>query len=142
MIKVSSSRKPTVEQLLGLYQHAWWTKMRTASGVRKMLKHTGLVLTAWEGRQLVGFARVITDFTYRAIIADVIVHPGQHGLGIGKTLVQAALKHPKLQGVGGFWLYTTDKQAFYKKLGFQLSPDNLMIYRTAKAPVPPRKRAA
>jgi len=129
MILYSSTRKPSVAQLQDLYQYAWWTKGRRSSDVAKMLEHTGLLLTAWQGGLLVGFARVITDFTYRAIIADVIVRPGLKAQGIGSSLVKRALKDRRLKSVGGFWLYTTDKQAFYKKLGFKLSPKNLMILK-------------
>jgi predicted N-acetyltransferase YhbS len=64
-----------------------------------------------------------------------------HGKGIGSRLVRMALKHPRLKGVDGFWLYTTDKQAFYAKLGFRLAPKNLMILRSSRAPKPPRNKA-
>jgi len=45
----------------------------------------------------------------------------------------------RLKSVTGFWLYTTDKQAFYKKLGFSFSPRNLMILRRGRGPKPPLK---
>ena len=138
MIRYSSARKPTVKQLQDLYQVAWWTKKRRDSDVAKMLRHPQVLLTAWDGAQLVGFARVITDFTYRAIIADVIVRSGVLRQGIGSALVQRALKDKRLKTVNGFWLYTTDKQAFYKKLGFEFSPRHLMILRTGKGPQPPK----
>jgi len=139
MIRYSHTRKPTVAQLQDLYQFAWWTKGRRNTDVAKMLRHPQVFLTAWEDGKLAGFARVITDFTYRAIIADVIVRPGSHGKGIGSSVVRQALKHKRLRSVTGFWLYTTDKQAFYKKLGFEFSPRNLMILRHGRTPRPPKK---
>lgn len=139
-LRYSSTRKPTVVQLQGLYQFAWWTKARRNADVAKLLRQKQVLLTAWEGAQLAGFARVITDFTYRAIIADVIVRPGAHGKGIGSQLVRLALKDKRLRSVTGFWLYTTDKQAFYKKLGFGFSPRNLMILRSKPGPKPPAKK--
>lgn len=139
MIRYSSTRKPTVAQLQDLYQHAWWAQARRNADVAKMLRHPQVLLTAWDGSQLAGFARVITDFTYRAIIADVIVRPGAHGQGIGSHLVRQAVKDKRLKTVTGFWLYTTDKQAFYKKQGFEFSPKHLMILRQGKAPRPPKK---
>ena len=139
-LRFSSTRKPTVAQLQDLYQYAWWTQGRRNADVAKLLRHPQVFLTAWEGAALAGFARVITDFTYRAIIADVIVRPGAHGKGIGSQLVRMAVKDRRLKGVSGFWLYTTDKQAFYKKLGFSFSPKNLMILRAHAAPKPPRAK--
>jgi predicted N-acetyltransferase YhbS len=141
-LKLSATRKPTVKQLQELYGFAWWTKDRRDKDVAKLLRQPQVLLTAWDegGRILVGFARVITDFTYRAIIADVIVHPAYEGRGLGSKLVKLALKDKRLKTVAGFWLYTTDKQAFYKKLGFELSPKNLMILRTKQGPKPPKTR--
>jgi len=139
-VKLSATRKPAVAQLQELYGFAWWTKGRKDKDVAKLLRQPQVLLTAWDGSILVGFARVITDFTYRAIIADVIVHPAYEGKGLGSKLVKLALKDKRLKTVAGFWLYTTDKQAFYKKLGFALSPKNLMILRTKKGPRPPRRR--
>jgi N-acetylglutamate synthase-like GNAT family acetyltransferase len=138
MIRYSSTRKPTVAQLQDLYQFAWWTKGRRNADVAKLLKHPQVFLTAWDGNLLVGFARVLTDFTYRAIIADVIVRPGATSRGIGSALVHKAVKDNRLKSVAGFWLYTTDKQAFYEKLGFGFSPQHLMILRTGKGPKPPK----
>jgi N-acetylglutamate synthase-like GNAT family acetyltransferase len=128
-VAYSARKKPSVLQLMDLYQYAWWTKDRKRADVAKLLRHPQVLLTAWEGRKLVGFARVLTDFTYRAVIADVIVRPGYYGRGIGSKVVGLALKDPRLRTVTGYWLYTTDKQAFYKKMGFKFSPKNLMILR-------------
>jgi N-acetylglutamate synthase-like GNAT family acetyltransferase len=136
-LKVSTSRKPSAVQLKGFYAHAWWTKGRSLAQVRSLLKHSDLIVTAWEGRELVGFARVGTDFCFRAVIWDVIVHPGQHRRGIGSRLIKAITSHPKLAGVESFWLFTSDKQPFYKKLGFEFFPKNLMVYRTRRAKVRP-----
>lgn len=139
MIKTSASRKPTVAQLQSLYKHAWWTKDRKNADVAKLLRHPQVLLTAWDGARLVGFARVLTDFTYRAIIADVMVLPGYESRGIGSDLVKKAVKDKRLKTVTGFWLYTTDKQAFYKKMGFEFSPEHLMILRTKRGPKPPKR---
>jgi N-acetylglutamate synthase-like GNAT family acetyltransferase len=139
MIRYSSTRKPSVAQLQALYKFAWWTEGRRNADVAKLLRHPQVFLTAWDGDQLAGFARVITDFTYRAIIADVIVRPGIEGRGVGSALVKRALKDKRLKTVTGFWLYTTDKQAFYRKLGFEFSPQHLMILRSGRGPKPPRR---
>ncbi len=128
-VTYSARKKPSVAQLQDLYQHAWWTKKRKNADVAKLLRHPQVLLTAWEGKKLVGFARVLTDFVYRAVIADVIVRPGYYGRGIGSKVVKLAVKDKRLKTVAGFWLYTTDKQAFYKKMGFRFSPKHLMLLR-------------
>lgn len=132
-VTYSARKKPSVAQLQDLYQHAWWTKKRKNADVAKLLRHPQVLLTAWEGKKLVGFARVLTDFVYRAVIADVIVRPGYYGRGIGSKVVKLAVKDNRLKTVAGFWLYTTDKQAFYKKMGFKFSPKHLMLLRKGLA---------
>jgi ribosomal protein S18 acetylase RimI-like enzyme len=127
-----------VAALLDLYRHAWWTRSRSGPQVRRMLRHTDLCVCAWSGRQLAGFARVSTDFTFRAVIWDVIVREGFQGKGLGRALVTRVTRHPRLRQVEGFWLYTTDKQAFYRKLGFKPYPKNLMVLRGARAKAPAR----
>lgn len=132
-LRFSSTGKPGAVALLDLYKHAWWTRGRTAAQVRQMLKHVGLCVCAWQGKTLVGFARVSTDFTFRAVIWDVIVREGFQGKGLGRALITRVTRHPRLRSIEGFWLYTTDKQAFYRKLGFKAYPKNLMVLRTARA---------
>lgn len=125
-----SLKKPAVPALIDLYQHARWARGRKAAGVRVMLRHTDLCVCAWKGRLLVAFARVTTDFSYRAVVWDVIVRDGHQGQGLGKAVMTRVLRHPRLRGVEGFWLFTTDKEAFYRKLGFKLFRRSAMAYRT------------
>lgn len=128
-VTVQIGRKPTVRELQKLYALAWWTAGRDASGVRAVLKNSDVVATAREGKALVGFARASTDFAYRAVLWDVIVHPGRQRLGLGSRLVQAVLGDPRLAQVESFWLFTTDKQPFYRRIGFKGYPKNVMVCR-------------
>ena len=54
-----------VIQLLELYKTTWWALNRSAADVRQALDHSHPVVSAWDGAQLVGFTRVISDWTYR-----------------------------------------------------------------------------
>ncbi|WP_417714868.1 GNAT family N-acetyltransferase [Pseudoalteromonas obscura] len=55
--------------------------------------------------ELVGFARVLSDFIYKAVIFDVIVAPDERGKGLGITLMELIKHHPKLNKVLHFELY-------------------------------------
>jgi predicted N-acetyltransferase YhbS len=124
-----STRKPSPVQLKALYRQAPWAKSRPLSAIRTALKHSDLVFSAWRGAALVGFCRLSTDFAFRAVLWDVIVDEAEHGQGIGTALVKAAVTHPRLKKIQGIWLFTTDKQAFYSKLGFKAYPKNLMLLK-------------
>ena len=135
---VSTRRKPALKALQGLYAKAWWTAGRIPEGIRSVLRHSDLIATAWDGPRLAGFARVSTDFAYRAVLWDVIVDPVHQRRGLGTRLVRAIIDDPRLRGVESFWLFTTDKQPFYRRVGFKGYPRNVLVWRRH---VPPRKAA-
>ncbi len=120
---------PRAEEVMELYAHAPWAQARRLPQVRRMLRHTGFCVTAREGRRLVGMARVVTDFSFRAALYDVIVRPDCHRRGIGSALVRLALRQPRLRGVDQVWLYTTNQQPFYARLGFRPYPENMMVLK-------------
>jgi ribosomal protein S18 acetylase RimI-like enzyme len=125
-LSYSTRRQPAPEQVARLFSGVPWAGARRLPEIRKALKHSDILAGAWAGRELVGFARVSTDFTFRAVLWDVIVDPSYAGKGVGTRVVQSLLRHPKLRTVDQFWLYTSDKQGFYERLGFQPYPDNTM----------------
>jgi hypothetical protein len=67
--------------LVELFSSQWWTSDRAAKDVIRMLAGSDIVVAAVDrtSDRFVGFARVITDFTYVALILDVIVAPEFHG---------------------------------------------------------------
>jgi GNAT superfamily N-acetyltransferase len=80
------------------------------------------------GDAQVGCARLLTDYTFRAHLGDVVIQPASRGLGLGKALVETILAHPELATVMLWTLTTTDAQALYARYGFQpnLSSGNQM----------------
>lgn len=62
-------------QLLEFYRATWWAAHRTQSDVERMLAGSDLVIALVDEAtdRLVAFARVLTDFVYRAAVFDVIV---------------------------------------------------------------------
>ncbi len=128
MIIFSERRDFDVEQLARLYEHAPWALGRAAADIREMLANTDLALSAWDEGQLVGFGRVLTDYTYRASIWDVVVDPGYQGQDIGTQIMQRILEHPALKRVELFLLSTVGKQSFYETLGFTSNGQTGMVW--------------
>lgn len=68
---------------------------------------------------LVGFARILTDFTYVALVLDVVVPAQVRGLGIGARLMDSVVNHPGLRDVQSVELVCQpDLMAFYRRWGF------------------------
>lgn len=116
--RVDAERLP---DLMELFASAWWATHRTAPDVARMLAASDLVfaLVHRESERLVGFARVITDEVYLAMVLDVIISPAARGSGLGRMLLDAIVEHPRLADVHSVELVCQpDVIPFYRRWGF------------------------
>lgn len=111
------------------YCNEWWTRERSLEDVTHMLAHCDLLLFCLDGNdRIAGFARVLSDFTFKAMIFDVIVAEEHRGQGLGQALVERILHHEKLKRVKSFELYCPDRLVpFYEKLGFVKGTSSLLF---------------
>lgn len=107
------------EQLLELQRSAPWSRHRSLQQLVKAIHNSQLLVTAWEENRLIACARVLTDYVYRAVVFDVIVHPDYQGKGLGRQLMGQIVNHPSLKEVEYYFLYTEDKEGFYRRLGWE-----------------------
>lgn len=122
------ARDVDFQQLRALQQDTSWAQDRSLLDLQRAVAASDLVLTAWYGDTLVGCVRVLTDFVYRAVLCDVIVHQDYRGQGIGRLLVQRTTEHPRLARVQKFTLLTATARPFYERLGWRPYPGEGMIY--------------
>ncbi|GAA1859697.1 GNAT family N-acetyltransferase [Asanoa iriomotensis] len=117
--------------LMDLFASEWWTADRTPSDVERMLAASDLVvaLVHRPSGRLTGFARVITDGIYLAMVLDVIVAAGTRGSGLGAILMDTVVAHPSLAGVRSIELVCQPELvSFYQHWGFteQIGRSRLM----------------
>lgn len=55
--------------------------------MEQMLKQANLVITAWDGAELVGIARSLTDWVYVTYLSDLAVKKNYQKRGIGRELI-------------------------------------------------------
>jgi GNAT superfamily N-acetyltransferase len=108
----------------------YWAQGRSQEIVERSARYSAVVIGAYvsnDGGQ-VGFARVVSDCTTFAWIADVYVDEAHRRKGLALALVRFALAHPELQPVNKWFLATRDAQDVYLKAGFKVvdRPQNLM----------------
>lgn len=77
-----------------------------------------LVFGIYKGKEQIGFARVITDYSTFAYLSDVFVLEEFRGEGLGKWLIETILTYPELQGLRRWVLATKDAHELYRKFGF------------------------
>lgn len=70
--------------------------------------------------QLVGFGRVISDYTTYAYVCDIIIDPLHRKRGLAHALVKQMMSHPDLQGLKTWTLRTTEEaRKIYENHGFK-----------------------
>jgi GNAT superfamily N-acetyltransferase len=56
--------------------------------IAKMLEHGNLMITARDGKKLIGVARSLTDFAFCCYLSDLAVDRAYQKGGIGKALIE------------------------------------------------------
>ncbi len=85
-----------------------------------MLDHAQILVTAWQGKRLIGVSRAISDFSYCTYLSDLAVDKEFHGLGIGKTLVKKTME--LAPGAKLILLSAPKAVEYYPKIGMEKHP--------------------
>ena len=89
-ISYSDQRSISVEQFIDVLWRSGLAARRPVEDeacIAQMLKHADLLVTAWQGEQLVGVARSVTDFSYCCYLSDLAVDRAVQGQAIGRQLI-------------------------------------------------------
>jgi predicted GNAT family N-acyltransferase len=117
--------------LQALYQQTGWAANRSIEDIEKMLAGTKVTLGVWQGDQLVGFARAVTDDRFRAFIEDVVIAEHLRGHGLGAEMMAALME--RLAHIEEIILSCQDHLIpFYERFGFRRVTHQFMnIWRGA-----------
>lgn len=131
---IKVSYKLTVSQIVqlhSLYQQEWWTMDRSLDETRRVVEGSQIIIGLINNNlDLVGFARVLTDYTFKALIFDIIVRRDQRGNGFGNKLLSLIKNHQELSAVKHFELYCRAKMFnFYRQHGFTTEIGEIQLMR-------------
>ncbi len=104
-----------------LSKESYWAKGRLLSETKTTLERSAC-FGMYKGREQVGFARVLTDATTIAYLADVFVLKEFRGAGLGSWLVETVLSSPRFLKVNRWLLQTWDAHELYATHGFEILP--------------------
>lgn len=112
-------RRIDVDAVHAYITESYWAKGRTRERMQAALEGSARVigLYAPDGSQA-GFARVISDSTTYAYLADVFVLEQHRGNGLGVELVREAVDSEPWKQMS-WHLRTKDAHTLYEKFGFR-----------------------
>jgi GNAT superfamily N-acetyltransferase len=123
-----------IDDLVALYQTAWWSVGRVRPDVEVMLRGCLPFAFVDEQARVVAFARAITDGVYKALVCDVIVSEPYRGTGLGQRLIDTVLEHPTVARCGHVELYCLPPLIpFYERWGFTKELGEVTFMRRTKA---------
>ena len=121
-------------RIMGWLAESYWAGWRPPAEVRQSWDAAAVVLGLYDGQDLIGCARVVSDFTRFSYLSDVYVNPAYRGHGLGRWLVEIAVDHPAISENSRWLLHTSDAHGLYERLGFEPAADNVMERPRKSAP--------
>ncbi len=123
-----------------LAEDSYWSPGIPRPVVEKAIANS-LCFGVYRSAEQVGFARIVTDRSTFALLADLFILEAHRGKGLSKRLMESIVAHEDLQGLRRLLLLTSDAHGLYSQFGFTplaaparfmevLRPD---IYRKAPA---------
>ena len=129
IIITDDKSKFPVEQAIELLHTTYWAEKRAPEVIRKSIENSIVfgVYTA-DTNDLIGMARVITDFATTFYLADVVIDEKYCGNGIGKKLISTIVSDKRFSSLLGI-LVTRDAHGLYEHFGFKRDTERAMTRR-------------
>ena len=120
-MEIKEYRAYNEADILRLYESVGWTAYTDHPEVlRKGFENSMLILTAYEGDQLLGIIRAVGDGYTVVFIQDILVFPEYQRKGIGSALLKAILdRYSHVRQIELATDNTPKTIAFYKSMGFR-----------------------
>ena len=100
-----------------LSEESYWATGIPFEKVKNSIEHS-LCFGLYNHHEQVGFARLITDKTTFAYLADVFVLEKERGKGLSKFLIATIQSHPELLNLRRWLLGTKDAHGLYEQFGW------------------------
>lgn len=114
-----------------LSNRSYWGQGRTIEIVQKSIDHSLCFGMYDKDNHLVGFARVVTDYTVFAYLMDLFILEPYRNCGLGKMLVNHIVNDAAFKNILFWRLDTKDAHELYRKYGFTepAMPERMMERR-------------
>jgi N-acetylglutamate synthase-like GNAT family acetyltransferase len=119
---------PSAEQIINVYVNAGLGRPTDPERLKKMYRHSNLVITAWDAETLVGVCRAMTDYGWSCYLPDLAVDNRYQHRGIGATLIELIRKEIG-EEVMLVLLAVPEASAYYPRIGFTQWEHSFIIHR-------------
>jgi N-acetylglutamate synthase-like GNAT family acetyltransferase len=107
------------EKITKMLSNSYWSPNIKINEVKKGAINSALVVGAFSNEEgQIGYARVISDKTKFAYIADVYIDVNFRKKGLGQKIIKYILNHKELTDVFQWLLITKDAHGVYSNVGF------------------------
>jgi predicted N-acetyltransferase YhbS len=96
--------------------------------IQNMIDNSNLIITAWDGVELIGIARSVTDYHYCCYLSDLAVKKEYQKSGIGKKLIEFTQDTIGEQTML-LLLSAVTAMEYYPKIGFEKVENGFVIKR-------------
>ena len=101
-----------------LAEESYWSPGIPRSVVERAIANS-ICFGVYHGAAQIGLARVVTDKSTFALLADVFILEAHRGKGLSKWLMRCVVEHEDLQGLRRLLLLTSDAHGLYRQFGFE-----------------------
>jgi N-acetylglutamate synthase-like GNAT family acetyltransferase len=101
-----------------LAEESYWSPGIPRAIVERAMQNS-LCFGVYHRAAQVGFARVVTDKSTFALLADLFILSAHRGKGLSKCLMRCIVGHEDLQGLRRLLLLTSDAHGLYRQFGFK-----------------------
>lgn len=96
--------------------------------IHKMIDNADVNISAWDGDELIGIVRAVTDFAYCCYVSDLAVKKEYQKTGIGTALVKQLRAHLG-EEVSVLLISAPTAMDYYPRIGFEKTEKAFLIPR-------------
>ncbi len=105
------------DKVCELLKTTYWANNRKSEITKKAIENS-ICIGIYLDKEMIGFARIVTDYATMYWLCDVIIEEKHRKKGLGKKLIESITSMDELDGMFGI-LATGDAHGLYEKYGFK-----------------------
>jgi len=114
----------SINKVCELLGNSYWANNRKKEITIKAIENS-LCIGIYLKEEMIGFARIVTDYATMYWLCDVIIDEKYRKNGLGTKLIEIITKMKELDGMFGI-LATSDAHELYEKYGFKKVGEKFM----------------